>query len=564
MRFFSSLLVSLKIPTLIAAIEQELAAGNAVLVQLASTGEAIMDRRLSELSPEERAMMDVQVSPKETLVDYLKNAFPVRQMRVFRADDGTVRSEPMSDAQGNPVLCRQAIASRDELIEDLCALPAIPTALDALIAHFGTERVAEITGRSRRIATDSTGRQKIERRGARANVLEVQAFQNGNKSIAAFSLAGSTGRSMHSDRNCPTAHCRRTHFLLELGFRILSAVQGFGRSHRTNQVTPPVYRPLTTDCRGERRFLSTIIRGLEALGALTRGQRQAGSQNLFDPSDSLESEFARDALVQWFHLLYEGKLRSVTLADFQENTGLELCDEGGELKERLPPIHRWLNRILALRIATQNRIFEEFLGLVEDRVEAARAAGTLDLGIETIRAERVHVLSDQLLRADPVTGAETRLLRLELHRRPPVTSWAALQYELRGSGEVRWLHNTRSGRVALYVSTWPGQDEDGQWIERCYLIRPGGRARMDVAGRRSSVTASTRSGTRKPAMLGKSLWSKRSRWRRACSCPCGTDFPPMTYACGGSTTAPACPFSGVSSIPAPSDGSNRHSGLPAA
>lgn len=481
LRFFSSLLVSLKIPTLIAAIEQELAAGNAVLVQLASTGEAIMDRRLSELSPEERAMMDVQVSPKETLVDYLKNAFPVRQMRVFRADDGTVRSEPMSDAQGNPVLCRQAIASRDELIEDLCALPAIPTALDALIAHFGTERVAEITGRSRRIVTDSTGRQKIERRGARANVLEVQAFQNGNKSIAAFSLAGSTGRSMHSDRNCPTAHCRRTHFLLELGFRILSAVQGFGRSHRTNQVTPPVYRPLTTDCRGERRFLSTIIRGLEALGALTRGQRQAGSQNLFDPSDSLESEFARDALVQWFHLLYEGKLRSVTLADFQEITGLELCDEGGELKERLPPIHRWLNRILALRIATQNRIFEEFLRLVEDRVEAARAAGTLDLGIETIRAERVHVLSDQLLRADPMTGAETRLLRLELHRRPPVTSWAALQYELRGSGEVRWLHNTRSGRVALYVPTWPGQDEDGQWIERCYLIRPGGRARMDVA-----------------------------------------------------------------------------------
>ncbi|MFD1961643.1 strawberry notch C-terminal domain-containing protein [Novosphingobium panipatense] len=562
--------MSLKIPTLIAAIEQELAAGNAVLVQLASTGEAIMDRRLSELSPEERAMMDVQVSPKETLVDYLKNAFPVRQMRVFRADDGTVRSEPMSDAQGNPVLCRQAIASRDELIEDLCALPAIPTALDALIAHFGTERVAEITGRSRRIVTDSTGRQKIERRGARANVLEVQAFQNGNKSIAAFSLAGSTGRSMHSDRNCPTAHCRRTHFLLELGFRILSAVQGFGRSHRTNQVTPPVYRPLTTDCRGERRFLSTIIRGLESLGALTRGQRQAGSQNLFDPSDSLESEFARDALVQWFHLLYEGKLRSVTLADFQEITGLELCDEGGELKERLPPIHRWLNRILALRIATQNRIFEEFLGLVEDRVEAARAAGTLDLGIETIRAERVHVLSDQLLRADPMTGAETRLLRLELHRRPPVTSWAALQYELRGSGEVRWLHNTRSGRVALYVPTWPGQDEDGQWIERCYLIRPGGRARMDVAALAGSHWEEIGRDSfqalwdAEACEAGESLWSKRSRWRRACSCPCGTGFPPMTCAYGGSTTAPACPSSGVSSILAPSNGSNRHSGLLAA
>ncbi|RYM09270.1 strawberry notch family protein [Sphingobium cupriresistens] len=481
LRFFSSLLVSLKIPSLIGAIEQELAAGNAVLVQLATTGEAIMDRRLSELSAQERATMDVQVSPRETLIDYLKNAFPVRQMRVFRSDDGTMRAEPMIDASGNPVLCRQAIAARDALIEDLCALPPIPTALDALLAHFGTDRVAEITGRSRRIVTDVTGRQKVERRSARANVFEVQAFQDGRKPIAAFSLAGSTGRSMHSDRSCPSAHMRRAHFLLELGFRILSAVQGFGRSHRTNQQTPPVYRPLTTDCRGERRFLSTIIRGLEALGALTRGQRQTGSQNLFDPSDNLESNYARDALVQWFHLLYQGKLRSVSLADFQDMTGLELCDEGGELRERLPPIHRWLNRILALKIATQNSIFEEFLGLVEDRVEAARAAGTLDLGIETIRAERMDLLCDRLLRTDPVSGAETRLLRLELHRRPPVTSWAMLQHECKDRDDVLCLHNTRSGRVALRVPTWPGQDEDGNWIERCYLVRPTGQSRMDVA-----------------------------------------------------------------------------------
>lgn len=481
LRFFSSLLVSMKMPSLIKAIEQELALDNAVLVQLASTGEAIMDRRLSELSAQERAMMDIQVSPKETLIDYLKNGFPVRQMRVFRADDGAMRAEPMTDAQGHPVLCRQAIAARDELIEELCALPGIPTALDALIAHFGIDRVAEITGRSRRIVTDTTGRQKVERRGARANLFEVQAFQDGRKSIAAFSLAGSTGRSMHSDRGCSSAHKRRTHFLLELGFRILSAVQGFGRSHRTNQLTPPVYRPLTTDCRGERRFLSTIIRGLEALGALTRGQRQTGSQNLFDPSDNLESDYARDALVQWFHLLYEGKLRSVSLADFQDMTGLELCDEGGELLERLPPIHRWLNRILALRIATQNSIFEEFLGLVEDRVEAARAVGTLDLGIETIRAEKVQLLSDRLLRTDPVTGAETRLLRLKLHRRSPVTSWAALQLVCKGTDNIAWLHNARSGRVALCMPTWPGQDEEGEWIERCYLIRPTGQARMVVA-----------------------------------------------------------------------------------
>jgi hypothetical protein len=53
---------------------------------------------------------------------------------------------------------------------------------------------------------------------------------------------------------------------------------------------------VTTDCRGERRFISTIARRLDALGALTRGQRQTGGQNLFDPADNLESDYAREAL----------------------------------------------------------------------------------------------------------------------------------------------------------------------------------------------------------------------------------------------------------------------------
>src|SRR3546814_1968348 len=49
--------------------------------------------------------------------------------------------------------------------------------------------------------------------------------------------------------------------------------------------------------------------------------------------------------------------------------------QGGGLLERLPPIQRWLNRILALRIATQNAIFEEYIGLIQARGDAAREAG---------------------------------------------------------------------------------------------------------------------------------------------------------------------------------------------
>src|SRR3546814_7206836 len=114
----------------------------------------------------------------------------------------------------------------------------------------------------------------------------------------------------------------------------------------------------------------------------------SGGQGLFDPRDNLESDYAKESLVTWFNLLAAGKLQSVSMDDFERLTGLDLQGESGGLTEDLPPIQRWLNRILALRIALQNAIFDEYLGLIEARVEAAREAGTLDLGVERDRKSK--------------------------------------------------------------------------------------------------------------------------------------------------------------------------------
>lgn len=481
-RFFSQILIAMKVPTVIKAIEAEIAAGHVAVVQLVTTAEALLDRRLSELSPEERATLDLDLSPRETMIDYLKSAFPTRQMRVVRASDNSLRSEPMIDEAGNPVRCEEAIAARDELIESLCAMPPVPAALDALIARFRTDQVAEVTGRSRRITVGPDGRQKLERRSARANIAETQAFMNGRKPVLVFSDAGGTGRSYHSDLACPTADKRRIHFLLEPGWRADVAIQGLGRTHRTNQASPPVFRPVTTDCKGERRFISTIARRLDSLGALTRGQRQTGGQNLFDPADNLESDYAREALTQWYHLLHGGKLGSVTMETFQAMTGLKIVDENGILLDKLPPIQRWLNRILALRIGVQNIIFEEYMGLIQARVDAAREAGTLDVGVETIRAERIVHLSEQTLRTDPVTGAETKLLRLELHLRPRAMSWVRLMQIWDGTEDMVFLRNGRSGRVALRAPSWSVTDDEGRIVSMCQLVRPTGSSRAPLAG----------------------------------------------------------------------------------
>src|SRR3546814_4051096 len=99
-------------------------------------------------------------------------------------------------------------------------------------------------------------------------------------------------------------------------------MQGLGRTHRTHQATTPLFRPVTTDCKGELRFTSTIARRLDSLGALTRGQRQTGGQGLFDPCDNLEREYACAALLSWFDPL-AGRTRARTRLDaFQHCTGL--------------------------------------------------------------------------------------------------------------------------------------------------------------------------------------------------------------------------------------------------
>ena len=478
-RFFGQVLIAMKLPTLIAAIEAELNAGHHIIVQLVTTAESLLDRRLASLPADERADLEIELSPREFMIDYLKTAFPTRMMRVFLGTDGTPRSEQMTDDTGNPVHSQEALRARDALIEQLCEMPPIPTALDALIGHFGNDTVAEITGRSRRLVPDAAGRQRIESRGSRANIADADAFMAGTKQILLFSDAGGTGRSYHADRLCGSAERRRVHFLLEPGWRASAAIQGLGRSNRTNQQSAPVFRPVTTNCRGERRFISTIARRLDSLGALTRGQRQTGGQNLFDPADNLESDYAREALTQWYHLLHRGKLTSTTLASFTAMTGLRLIDQdSGGLLDTLPTIQRFLNRLLALRIATQNAIFDEYLALIEARIDAAREAGTLDAGVETILAERVVLLDEQCLRRDPVTGAETRLARLELHRRRTPTSFARAS---KGCGEataISFLHNERSGRVALRVPSWPVLDEEGRVLPVWRLVRPTGTERI--------------------------------------------------------------------------------------
>ena len=472
-RFFGHLLTSMKTPTLLRSITADLEAGHSAVIQIVSTGEALMERRLAELPTEEWNDVRVDITPREYVLDYLAHSFPVQLYEPFTDSEGNMSSRPVT-RDGRPVESRDAVARRDELIAKLASLPPVPGALDQVIQHFGIDTVAEVTGRSRRIIRKAgkgvtVDRLVVENRAASANLAETQAFMDDGKQVLVFSDAGGTGRSYHAELSARNTRLR-VHYLLEAGWKADGAIQGLGRTHRTNQKQPPLFRPITTNVKAEKRFLSTIARRLDTLGAITRGQRQTGGQGLFRPEDNLESHYARDALRQLYLLLVRGKVEGCSLDRFEAATGLKLMDSNG-IKDDLPGITTFLNRLLALTIELQGVLFTAFEQLLTARIEGAIASGTYDAGLETLRAESFTVTDRQTIYTHPRTGAQTRLLTItERKRNHPVSLTEAMGYL--DDPRAVLLVNERSGRAAVQVPTTSVMLDDGEIEGRVRLIRP--------------------------------------------------------------------------------------------
>jgi predicted RNA methylase len=480
-RFFGHLISGMKTTTLIKSIEHDLEAGHAAVVQLVSTGEALMERRLADIPTEEWGDVAVDITPRELTLSYLQHSFPTQLFEEYTDSDGNLASRPVL-RDGQPVQCREAVERRDKLIEHLASLDPVPGALDQIVQHFGSDRVAEVTGRSRRIVAkvDGSGdrRLAVESRAGSANLSETQAFQDDEKRILVFSDAGGTGRSYHADLGARNQRLR-VHYLLEAGWKADTAIQGLGRTNRTNQAQPPLFRPIATNVRAEKRFLSTIARRLDSLGAITKGQRQTGGQGLFRPEDNLESVYARAALRQFFMLLYAGRIEGCSLQRFVEATGLALTDKDGSLKQELPPISQFLNRLLALTIDLQNAVFGAFEALLEAKIEGAIASGTYDTGVETITAASLKISERRTIYTHPGTGAETQVFTIARQdRNEPLPLSDA--FDQGGKRGCRLLINDKSHRAAVQVPAPSVMLDDGTVERRVRLVRPLERTPLSV------------------------------------------------------------------------------------
>ena len=237
-----------------------------------------------------------------------------------------------------------------------------------------------------------------------------------------------------------------------------------GRSRPTSKARNPF-------CR-RSRAVSTVW------GRSPAGQRQTGGQGLFRTDDNLESAYAKAALRQFYQLLYDRKVAGCSLGEFEDATGLELTDRDGSLREELPPITQFLNRVLALRIAMQNRLFAAFEEVLEARIEAAIAAGIYDVGIETLTAEGFWIAERRTVYTHASTGAETRcyrVLRKDRNRPLPPTEALALR-----ATPGRLLINEQSHRAAVQVAAASLMHDDGRVVARTRLVRPMGRETVSL------------------------------------------------------------------------------------
>lgn len=478
-RFFGHLITSIKCPTLIRQIEADMKEGKAAVIQLISTDEALLNRRLDEIPVSQWNDINVDITPREYLFDYLINGFPVHQYESFTDDNGNERSQIMKDEEGNPIPCQEALRQRDALIEELSLFPPLPSALDQIINHFGYEAVAEVTGRSKRIirvTKEGSDRMTVDKRSSSANLAESQLFMDDEKQILVFSQAGGTGRSYHADKSCKNQR-PRVHYLLEGGWQADVAIQGLGRTNRSNQAQPPLYRVICTDIKGEKRFTSTIARRLASLGALTKGERKTGNQGLFREEDNLESVYARQALRNLYFSLYKGLVEGMSLAEFQRISGLSLLTKEGDFKSELPPMKTFLNRVLAMRLGDQEILFTTLEMCISSAIEKAKEAGIYEVGVETIKAEKLKVVKRQQLYQDPVTGGTSYAVEIQKTERNRILSLDGA-IALGSYSDTFFAKNQMSNQVAVVASTTSVVNKDGISEPRVSLIRPCSTTKM--------------------------------------------------------------------------------------
>lgn len=485
-RCVKAVLTAFKVPTLIQEIERALSEQHSVVVSITSTGEAAMTRQMARTPDEEEAISELDFSPRETLERLVENGFPtVIYQEVTDPITEKIKFVPLLDETGNEVHSQAALALKRELLDRLATLQLPQHPLDLINNYFGCENVAEMTGRKNRLVKLTGGEFAYRPRGIagipqrQTNLNELAAFQNKNKRILAMSEVASTGESMHSDRRARNQE-RREHYALELKWSADKQLQDFGRTHRSNQVSPPIYILLYTNVGAEVRFAMSISRRLANTGALNKGDRRANQIGGLDRFN-VESKEGRAAL-RW---VYERILTGQPIPELDEPVRalrdmgiLTKTTEGAEtvLEAEKQNVVRFFNRVLSLEVHRQKALVDYYFKIYNEMVEHLKASGKYDNGLEDIKAKSVKIKNEPvLIYRDARTGAETHLFELET-----IVPTAPARFEDLEKNEDIYFYRVLGGDAEEnYIAARPAMihtdPETGDSYKTYAVSRPAGK-----------------------------------------------------------------------------------------
>lgn len=513
-RFFNYILLSQQMPTVIDEVRAALARGEAPVVQLVNTNEAQLDAALEGAGIKKKkdgedddaelpSFDDLDVTPFQSMVDFINNHWPVHRFEPVQNDDGSTTMVPTTEIDQDAVIARDTFIAEVQGIQQF--IPEGP--LDTLLRDIGYDTVAEVSGRSRRFEwrkqEDGTEKRVLVTIPPKARHTQAAQFQAGERTVLVFSGAGATGSSFHADKNAKNQK-RRRHIIVQPGWNAAIAVQSMGRTHRTNQVQPPAYSLISTDMSAQKRFTSSVARRIEQLGALTRGQRTATGGAIFTEDDNLENVYAEHAL-RMLHIalgrsLNDGLERDAVLppddvarlvqrledampegidniADYYSSyTRLQVArqDGAGEWKVVVPDkVTQWLNRLLTMPPDMQDAIFEFFDDQRRQIIAQAKADGTYDFGMRELDGENHKIAERKQVAKDPTTGALTEYVRVTADF-PTVTVPFAQMQQASGAGTKQTVYykNKKSGQVWAAVQDEKSATVGGRIVNQYRVYGP--------------------------------------------------------------------------------------------
>uniref|UniRef100_A0A7S3VHT8 Strawberry notch AAA domain-containing protein n=1 Tax=Dunaliella tertiolecta TaxID=3047 RepID=A0A7S3VHT8_DUNTE len=351
---------------------------------------------------------------------------------------------------------------RKLLLRLLDAMELPPNPLDQLTELLGGESmVAEMTGRKGMMVRGADGKvaykQRREEDAAKmVNLREKEDFMSGRKLVAVISEAASTGISLQADRRVPNQR-RRFHITLELPWSADRAIQQFGRSHRSNQSSAPIYCLMVSNCGGEYRFAGAVAKRLASLGALLQGDQRAMGAAANLKSYDIDTPEAGNALKRVYEdicLSTGTPMPGVEVGNLPDDyfTSAEIAAAGG-LVENIDPdrrraeyfkamrnamasvglvnlrgsfggadfdpkickdVPRFLNRMLGLPLDEQQLLFEYFAANLQAHIRKAKSEGKFQEGMTVLRNIPVYVDKQVELHRDLLTDASTHYVKLRV------------------------------------------------------------------------------------------------------------------------------------------------------